>query len=146
MTTVQRTALEYALELAQRERARIEVVIGFLSERLASGDRVGADDATPEGSNAASLVTPGEFHGLTSTAAAELVLRRLGPDRPARTVELLEAVWKGGVRIAGRDPAQTMYRSLFRNKKKFVKVGISLWALVVWAPEPIASHETSGEA
>jgi DNA-directed RNA polymerase delta subunit len=135
MDDARRAALGIALEEARRDRDRLDTVIEFLTEKL-GGNAPVILSLEAEGASLARdvgplQIAPAEFYGMSSTAAAKAVLEKAGRSRPMTTDDLLEAITKGGVRLGGKTPSQTLYRSLFRNQE-FHRVGRGRWGLSVW--------------
>lgn len=132
-----RSALKAELDAAVKERERLDVVIGYISDRLGIPAPTGSGTDSGETQPPVNLqgapadaVNAGQFFNTSAPKAARQVLEIFGKDRPLKTDELYEAVIKGGVQIKS---AGVLYRSLVRDDA-FYKVGRSLWGLSEWYP------------
>ena len=134
MDDLRRKALEDELAEAIRERERLDHAIAYLADRLGKPIPTnGGTDEPPVVHDATTPVTtaPGEFYGMSSTAAARAVLEKAGRSRPLKTQEILDLLRRGGVNFKGKNPTGTLYRSLFRSPV-FHKVGPGRWGLSAW--------------
>lgn len=61
-----------------------------------------------------------EFFGMTQGEAAQKYLEKIG--RAVSLEQLIDALTKGGCQVGGADPKRTLYISLIRNTRDFVKV------------------------
>jgi hypothetical protein len=146
MDDLRRKALEDELAEAVGEREHLDHAIAYLADRLGKPipSNAGADEQ-PMVHDATSPVTtsPGEFYGMSSTAAARAVLEKAGRSRPLKTQEILDLLRRGGVTFTGKSPVGTLYRSLFRSPV-FHKVGAGLWGLSAWY-SPAARRSAKGQ-
>jgi hypothetical protein len=140
-----RRALEAALSDAINERHRLDVVIGYLSEKLGRPVELPGVPGTGPGQpvdDPAHLVADGEFYGMSAPAAAVRVLQKVGKPNALKTEQLVSAIRKGGVKVKN---AGTLYRSLIRHTK-FKRVGKGLWGLAEWYPQPPQARTSTREA
>jgi hypothetical protein len=123
-----KAALRKELQRAEDDRARLEVVITYLRERLREDD-----EASPEESKspprATHVASNGKVPRVTAADAAARVLAERG--RPMKTPELLPEVQALGAKMKSTD---NMFRTLVTNPR-FRKVGRGLWALAEWPEE-----------
>jgi uncharacterized coiled-coil protein SlyX len=147
MDVTRHEALEAELAEAQRERERLDVVITYLSERLGTVPPPTTPDSPaqkPPGSPTAhpmSVVSEGEFFGMSAPKAAIVLMDRIGRSRPLKTDEIFTAVKRGGVSIGN---SGSLYRSLFRDPR-FHKVGRGLWGLSKWYGNAATAKGAKGQ-
>lgn len=140
MDDAERSALEMVLRKAEAKKAEAEAVIAWVTGELggrpapASQEEPAKGDAAAQGGghggDPLSMVSEGEFFGMSAPKAAVALLERVGRSRPLKTEEIFDAITRGGVSIASKDG---LYRGLFRDPK-FLRVGKSLWGLSTWYP------------
>jgi len=75
---------------------------------------------------------PGQFFGKSQMQAAAEILRGFG--KPQKTKTIMDAMAKAELKVGGKDPEGTIYRSLLRSKE-FMKVAPDTWGLAEWYPE-----------
>jgi HB1, ASXL, restriction endonuclease HTH domain len=138
MDEARRSALQAELENAISKRDQLQAVIAYLSEQL--GEQVVNLQGTAKGQSSAKgtlSVRAGEFFGMSSTVATRAVLERAGRTQPMRTEEILDYITRGGVKLGGKDPAGTLYRSLQRDES-FFRPARGVWGLAAWYPNQAA--------
>jgi hypothetical protein len=137
-----RTAVLMAeFEDAKRKRDRLNIYIEALAERLGISvdDQQSPLEQQPAPTvqtgqltdDVLSLVHDHELHGMKMPKAAEAVLRRWSPEpyrRPLKTKTLMEALQKGGLKIA--EP-RVLYRSLY-TAPRIARLEGGLWGLAEW--------------
>lgn len=141
MDEATRAGLQIALKEAIRQREQAETTITFLSERLGGIPQlVGSEEGDANGQDARQVgpldIREGQFFGQSSTKAVYAVLERAGQDRPLKTAELLDYIRRGGVKLGGRTPEQSLYRSLARDAR-FFNIGRGRWGLRAWYPDSV---------
>ncbi len=147
MDDLRRKALEEELSEAVRERERLDHAIAYLADRLGKPvPTSGTADEQAMAQDASGTVTtsPGEFYGMSSTAAARAVLEKAGRSRPLKTEEILDLIRLGGVSFKGKDPGGTLYRSLFRSPV-FHRVGPGRWGLSAWYGAAASKRAPKGQ-
>jgi len=142
MNEHEREALETARTVALRDRDELDRLIEYLSRRLGDETPVGSS-TEPNAANASeslppapgvtpeSVISPGQFFGMSATKAARAVLEKFGRDRPLKTAEIFAAISKGGVKLARQE---VLYRSLGRDGD-FARVARGTWGLSEWYPD-----------
>lgn len=142
MDETRRRVLLAELEDAKRELEGLGLFIETLSKRLGidpdtspTAEQAGPTDAAASTQEPSTLIYPNEFVGLSLPKAAEAVLMRFSPApnrRPLKTVELTNAIRKGGLQVAN---SSQLYRSLHKHAR-FRTVGRGVWGLDEWYPGP----------
>lgn len=139
MDEQERHATRTARDAAVAERARLDVVIAYLSERLGEPPPSGGGGGLPLMGQTANLgggdpvagTHEGEYYGESSTDAAYKVLGKFGNKQHLlKTKDLFDAVRKGGVAITSEEG---FYKSLSRSHR-FKKIGRGTWGLSEWYP------------
>ncbi len=137
MEESERQALFAALDVARRDRAELDQLIGYLARRLGVtddgyestfGTGGGPTGPTPPDVVPSTLVADGEFFGMSATKAAKALLNKLGRTRPLKTREIFDGIVKGGIKPAN---TETLYKSLSRSKE-FELVQKGTWGLSEW--------------
>lgn len=137
-----RSAFRKELQRAEEERARLEVVIAYLRERL--------DEASPNSTHSAPkpplLTEVDETTGhrravrVTVANASHHVLTERGT--PMRARDLVQPVRELG---ASAQDAETLSRALKRDRR-FSKEGRGLWGLIAWKKsQAVGQESTLGE-
>jgi hypothetical protein len=146
MDQKRRDVLKAAYNDLLAQMADLQVALRVLAMQLGE-DLPGAPadtgpvPAVGSGEDPASRVNQGEFHGYSSPKATHALLERVGRTRPLKTLEILEAIRKGGVQLGGKSPEGTLYKSLDRDER-FTKVGRGFWGLSDWYPARPRKAET----
>ena len=134
MDEARRAALQEELQRATRMRDQLQAVIAYLSEQLGEPVETAAQEKQSRpGKDGALTVRAGEFFGMSSTQATRRVLERAGRTQPLHTEEILNFIKQGGVKLGGKDPAGTLYRSLQRDDA-FFRPARGVWGLRAWYP------------
>jgi hypothetical protein len=116
---------EYEQELSGNVSAPITPVAPAGGNEMASGGEPLA------------VVKEFEFHNKHQTAAARIVLERVG--YPLSTQQILEAIVRGGVTVGGKTPQLQktyLYTILHRSKKNFGLAAKDRWGLRGWKGIP----------
>lgn len=77
-------------------------------------------------------IFPGQFFGKSQMQAAAEILRLAR--KPQKTKTIIEAMRQAELKIGGKDPEGTIYRSLLRSRE-FMKVAPDTWGLSEWYPD-----------
>lgn len=88
-------------------------------------------------------ISPGEFHGLSYTKAAEAILRKTNR-RALTTQEIMSYYERSGKKIDGKNPTATLYSSL-KKSKEFELVTRNTWGLAEWYGKSRKSNRSLAE-
>jgi hypothetical protein len=119
-----RDDIELVLELAKKILALPSVAAQPLRPDVA--------DQVSSGEGALVQFYSGQFYGRSQTAATAEVLKIYG--KPQKTKAILEALTKAELKVGGRKPEGTLYRTLLRSKE-FTRVAPDTWGLSEWYPD-----------
>lgn len=140
LTEQEREAFRVTLDAAVRERDELDGLIGVLSRRLGIEPPPATSGSAPSSANIprpdadpSSLVSDGEFFGMSATKATKALLGKLGRTRPLKTQEIFLAITKGGVALSN---IEVLYKSLSRSDD-FLRVAKGTWGLAEWYSERI---------
>jgi len=131
--------LNFHLEEAKKIYKALKALIDITGESINFPSFSLDDEGINTGNDALGIdIKPDQFYGKSNTQAAEEYLRLIG--HSVYLDEIYEALLKGGIQFSGKDPKKSLYVSVIRAHKKFVKVGEGrnvTWGLVEFYPDTL---------